>query len=121
MNVPLKTDYLIELARLIDDHKGEDTIVLDVHEKCSWTDYFIISTARSHAHLKGILRHLAEYLEKNGIHHSGKSKNISGDGWILLDCGSFVIHLMNRETRDFYELEKLWFSATVCYQSSKSS
>lgn len=121
MSVPLKTDYVIELARLIEDHKGEKTIVLDVHEKCSWTDFFIISTAKSHAHLKGILRHLTDFMEKNGTHLPGKHKHISEDGWVLLDCGSLVIHLMNQEMRDFYELEKLWFSAPVCYQSSKSS
>ncbi|MBN1646845.1 MAG: ribosome silencing factor [Spirochaetales bacterium] len=125
MNELLSTDACIEqamdIARIIDDHKGENTLVLDVHELCSWTECFIITTIRSQGHLKGVLRHISEYLQKEGIQISGKQKNLSDDGWMLIDCGSVVIHLMDQEKREFYELEKLWFSAPSCYQSSKSS
>ena len=111
----------MDIARIIEDHKGENTIVLDVHERCSWTDCFVITTIRSHGHLKGMIRHVNDYLEKTGTHVSGKQKSLSEDGWMLIDCGAIVIHLMDQEKRDFYELEKLWFSAPVYYQSSKSS
>ncbi len=40
---------------------------------------------------------------------------------MLVDCGSFVVHLMEREKRDFYELEKLWFMAEEVYSSSSAS
>jgi ribosomal silencing factor RsfS len=43
------------------------------------------------------------------------------EGWILLDCGRFVIHLMDQEHRAFYELEKLWFRSQALYSSNSST
>ena len=121
MNAPLKINNIIKIAELINDHKGENTIALDLRGLSSWTDFFIISTVQSFAHLKGIVKHVMSYFEENETYVSGRQKNIADDSWVLIDCGTFVIHLMEKETREFYELEKLWFSASVCYQSSKSS
>jgi ribosome-associated protein len=42
-------------------------------------------------------------------------------GWLLIDCGSFIIHVMEQAERNFYELEKLWFRSRVIIHSSKSS
>lgn len=117
----LKIENIVEIAELIDEHKGDKTLVLDVRKLSSWTDYFVITTVSSQGHMRGMLRHLREHLSGHGAHVSNKHKQIKEDGWILIDCGSVVIHLMDQEVRDFYELEKLWFSASICYQSSKSS
>ncbi len=43
------------------------------------------------------------------------------DGWILFDCGDYIVNLMDRESREFYDLEDRWSSAEIVYQSSKSS
>ncbi len=114
-----KTALLI--GRFIDEHKGEQTVVLDISEYSSWTKYFIISTSSSLGHLKGLVRLLKTFLSEHNIDVYHRHKNISENGWELIDCGDFVIHLMNSEVRSFYNLEKLWFNGKIVYQSSKSS
>ncbi|MBN1697494.1 MAG: ribosome silencing factor [Spirochaetales bacterium] len=112
---------VLDIGNLIDEHKGKETIVLYVGDMCSWTDYFVITTVRSDAHLKGLLRSLSEYFDANNIVPINARKNINEKGWVLIDCGNFVIHLMESEQREFYELERLWFKGEVIFHSSRSS
>jgi ribosome-associated protein len=113
----VNSDKIEEIAQLLEDHKGENTVVLDVRERCSWTDTFIITTVRSQAHLHGLLRHLYQFLDQNGIEPFKKRKGGLENDWVLIDCGFLVIHLMNGELREFYELEKLWFGSRVVGRS----
>ncbi len=109
------------IGAFIDEHKGKGTVVLDISEYSSWTKYFIISTISSTGHLKGVVKQLKVYLSERGIGIYHRHKNIAEDGWELVDCGDYVIHLMSSEVREFYNLEKLWFNGEILYQSSKSS
>jgi len=112
----------MQAARLIADHKGEDTVVLDISEVSGFADFFIIATARSSAHLAGLHRELSAFLRDQGIRPiNGGHKGRAETGWLLLDCGDFVIHLMEKEQRDFYDLERLWFKAERVGYWSKSS
>ena len=99
-----------KIAAFIDEHNGQDTVVLDIAELNSWTDYFIISTVTSSGHLRGLLNQLYQLLEEENLVLQHRHKKADDDRWVLLDCGYVVIHLMNQEARDFYNLEKLWFS-----------
>jgi ribosome-associated protein len=101
----------LEAARLLSEHKGEGTVVLDISTLSSFADYFVISTARSAAHLAGLHRQLTEYLHARGIRASNRHKSRPETGWVLVDCGDIVVHLMEAEQRSFYELERLWFRA----------
>jgi len=116
-----KSKKVIELANLLDEHNGKDTVVLDIHEQSSWTDYFIISTVSSQAHMRGIIRYVMGFLKENSIELFNRHKNLSESGWVLIDCGDFVVHLMDEQTREFYDLESLWYSGKSLYHSSKSS
>ncbi len=109
------------IGGFISEHNGENVIVVDIKEQSSWTDYMIIATVNSVGHLRGLVRQLKEMLSDNSIDILMRHKQISDDGWELIDCGSYVIHLMNSEMREFYDLEKLWFSGRTVFQSSKSS
>lgn len=109
-----------KLAQVIADHKGGDTVALDISEHNSWTDYFVISTVTSQTHFKGLSRHIKEFLDDSGIDIARRSKHMGEDGWVLMDCGAIIIHLMTAEMREFYDLEKLWYRGETIY-SSKSS
>jgi ribosome-associated protein len=114
-------ETVLEAARLITDHKGEDTVVLDIAETCAFADFFVIATARSSAHLAGLLRALTEFFHSRGIRPRGHHRHTAANGWLLLDCGDFIVHLMEKEQRDFYDLERLWFRAARVPYWSKSS
>ena len=104
---------VLEVARFLRAHMGEETVALDVGSMSDWTDYFIITTVRSQAHMVGLIRQLNEYLAEHDIQPLNPHKHIRDRGWVLLDCGDFVIHLMEKEQREFYELERLWFKAEL--------
>ena len=116
-----KNKHVLALAELLDSHRGENTLVVDISEQSSWTDFFVISTVTSQAHMKGLLRFVNAYLVENSIKPFRNRKSKIDEGWTLLDCGNFIIHLMNQDMRDFYELERLWFEGKLLYHSSKSS
>jgi ribosome-associated protein len=120
MDDTVKNDVL-DIAKLLADHRGEEVTALYIGEMSDWTDYFIITTVRSAAHLKGLLRLVSEVLAEKSItpFRSTKAHNRE-TGWVLIDCGRFVIHLMDREHREFYELEKLWFNNELIYSSRLS-
>ncbi len=111
----------IEIARLIEEHKGVDTRVIDLSGQTSWTDFFVISTVSGSGHLQGVLRHLYEFLDSRNLSPRNRHRRASDDGWILVDCGGCIVHLMDREKRAFYDLENLWFSGVPVSHSSKSS
>jgi ribosome-associated protein len=106
----------MSLARLIEEHKGRDTVVLDMRGINSWTDFFILSTVTSSTHLKGLLKHIKDGALGLGIELLRKHSGSDSDEWSFIDLGDMVIHLMTERTRDFYELERLWHQAKVAYR-----
>ena len=98
-------------ARILAEHNGRDTMILDLLGLCSWTDYFVLTTASSTVHMRGLLRHLEAFLDATGIQPLRHPHLADDEEWCLLDAGDFVIHIMSAHAREFYELERLWFQA----------
>jgi len=97
------------LGVILEDHRGSNVVVLDVRKINDWTDFFVIATGTSAAHLDGLERHIKEFCQTRNIDILRKSrKSAEGDEWRLIDLGWAVIHLMSEQARDFYELERLW-------------
>ncbi|MDR1247731.1 MAG: ribosome silencing factor [Treponema sp.] len=104
----------LELAALIKDHRGEAVALLDLREMNYWTDFFVIATVSSVAHLQGLQRHIKDYAREKGIELLRHHRKInSDDEWNLMDLGNIVIHLMSERSRAFYELERLWSAAAI--------
>jgi ribosome-associated protein len=104
-------------AEFIEANGGEETVALDLRGISGFTDYFIITTARSDARLRGLVRKVREYLDSADIHPAHSAKRDDDSGWLLYDCGFFVIHLMLEDKRQFYDLERLWYGARCVYVS----
>lgn len=99
----------LEIAKLMEEYKGQEVTVLDVSELNSWTDYFVIVTVTSSTHVQGLYKHIKEYVKENDMEiHVTHNKTSQGEDWNLVDIGSVVVHLMTAEARQFYDLESLW-------------
>lgn len=101
-----------ERAKMIqeaaDDMKAVEIEVLDVRRKTSATRFFVICTGTSDTHLKAIAEKSQEILrDKYKIKPLRKSSR-DNDGWIIVDFGDVVMHIMSEEKRQFYDLESLW-------------
>jgi ribosome-associated protein len=102
------------LAVLLADHKGGDVLVLDVAAQAGWTDCFVIATATSTAHLRGLVRFIDDEVDRLGLQRLGRRSSLADDDeWLLVDLGDVVVHVMTEGARAFYELEKLWFQASA--------
>ncbi len=98
------------VAEFASDKKAENIIVLDMHKVTNYCDYFVICTGNSDRQVKAIAEGIEEQLEKVGMKVTHKQAD-KESRWILLDLGSVIAHIFERETRDFYGLEHLWQEA----------
>lgn len=97
-------DFIVDK---IDDLKGQDIIALDVQGKSSITDCMIICTGTSNRHVMSIAEHVVESSRKAGFDALGV-KGINATDWVVVDLGEVIVHVMQEESRQLYELEKLW-------------
>ncbi|MCE2928815.1 MAG: ribosome silencing factor [Candidatus Caenarcaniphilales bacterium] len=106
-----KTKELIfKVARLAEDKKAVDTEILDLKNIADIADYVLITSGQTPPQLKAIARHIEESLSLEGIEPSHK-EGTYGDKWFLLDYLDFVVHIIDHEAREFYNLEELWSRA----------
>jgi ribosome-associated protein len=92
------------------DKKAEDVTVLDVRGLTSYADYFVVMTADSDRQAGAIADHVEQTMKDKGVTKVGV-EGYEGGRWILVDYGDVVAHVMNRESRGFYDLEGLWADA----------
>lgn len=91
----------------IDDMKGEQVVELNVKDKTSVTDLLIIVSGTSSRHVKSIASNIASQAKKAGHSPLGVEGEEQGE-WVLVDLGDIVVHVMQPQVRQFYDLEKLW-------------
>tara|TARA_Y100000590_G_scaffold65056_1_gene70266 strand:- start:6 stop:329 length:324 start_codon:yes stop_codon:yes gene_type:complete len=92
---------------ILDDAKTENISVIDLKNKTSIADFFIIATCRSSRHADATANELTKKLKKDGIICPNPAGRPKCD-WVIVDAGSVIIHLFRPEIRDIYSLEKLW-------------
>jgi ribosome-associated protein len=103
-------DAVKTAAAAADDKKAKDLLVLRVAEITSFTDYFVICSGSSVRQVQAIADAVTEQLKAIGqrpMHTEGKA---TGE-WVLIDYGTFVVHVFTEDSRRFYDLERLWRDA----------
>ena len=96
----------------LDDMKGVDVVVLDVRGKSNVTDFMIIASGTSGRHVKAMANSVVVEVKKAGINPLGVEGESTSE-WVLVDLVDVVVHIMQAETREFYQLEKLWEAGSV--------
>ncbi|HOB87270.1 MAG TPA: ribosome silencing factor [Bacillota bacterium] len=104
---------LVELAaRLAAEKKGEDLLALHIGKISIVADYFLLVSGASAVQVRSICDHLLEKIKEAG--YSRLSLQGYEEGWwVVIDYGSVVIHVFQREARAFYNLERLWSAAPL--------
>ena len=100
-----------ELKQLVinalEDLKARDITVLDVREKTTVTDWLVIATGSSSRHVKSIANNVITETKDAGKTPLGVEGE--GDGeWVLIDLGDIIVHIMQQQVREYYDLESLW-------------
>ncbi len=106
--MPTLNQSLRQLAvDAIEELKGQDVVELDVHELTDVTDFMIIASGRSNRQVKALAENVVEKAKAAGVIPMGVEGLDRGE-WVLVDLCDVVVHVMQPETREYYQLEKLW-------------
>src|SRR4051812_22015839 len=97
-------------AGVLFSKKAIDAVLLDLRGLSSLTDYYLICTCQNESQMRAILNNTAKALSKEG-HKALRSEYHSGVRWAVLDYGDLIIHLFEKDTRNYYSLERLWADA----------
>ena len=100
-------DKARRIARIADEMKAEEIVVLDVKRLCSFTDVLILCTGTSRVHLRAIVDRVEQRLRERDIRPLAV-EGLEGTGWVILDYGDVVAHAFIEESRRYYNLERLW-------------
>jgi ribosome-associated protein len=105
-------ELALAAARAAADNRGQDVVVLDLREQTAIFDYFVIATGASQRQLRSMCDGVSDVLEKQMGDRRLSIEGYQQSRWILCDYGSVVVHLFDKEAREFYALEDLWAGAT---------
>jgi ribosome-associated protein len=100
------------IARLAEEKKGEDIVLMDMGTISTICDWFVLVTANNSRRLNAISNNIQRKLSKESIkplHVEGRNNPY----WALLDYEDVVVHVFHKDVRGFYGLERLWAGASI--------
>ncbi|MED3661499.1 ribosome silencing factor [Ureibacillus sp. FSL K6-8385] len=103
-------DLLQVVYKALDDKKAEDIVVLNMKNISLLADYFIICHGNSERQIQAIAREVIDKVEENGFDVK-RVEGFDAARWVLIDLNDVVVHIFNKEDRQFYNLERLWGDA----------
>ena len=108
MDIKLKSNEFVEkICVVLSARKAQDIVSVDVREKSSVADYYVIASGRSMAQTRALIEHVEEEMDKIGV-APVRREGVREGRWAVLDYGDVIVHIFNDETRLFYHLESLW-------------
>ena len=107
---PAPLDFAHRAIDAMEDKKGSQILLLDVHAVSMFTDYFLFCNGDSERQIKAIAESVEQTLGKAGMKRLGL-EGTAESGWVLLDYGDLMIHIFAPEQREYYRLEELWKDA----------
>lgn len=92
------------------EKKAENVVILDLEERSSVADYFVVASGFSDRQVAAIADHVADELKAQGVKPLSLEGMVDGR-WALIDLGPVIVHVFQDHLRDFYNIESLWLDA----------
>ena len=106
------------ISELMLEKKALDIIIIDVRKITTLTDFFVICTSESGPQTRAITDHVNQQMKEEGV----KSWHIEGYenlDWVLIDFVNIVVHIFSKDSREYYELERLWADGKITHVQDK--
>ena len=104
------------IIKAIKQHKGKEVVSLDLREiETAICDFFIICHGTSNTHIASITENVRKDISKQMREKPWHTEGEANKEWILMDYFNVVVHIFNKEKRNFYKLENLWADANIKY------
>ncbi len=97
------------IKNALEDMKAQDIQQLDVAKFCDFAEVMFVCTGTSKRHVQSIAEKLVEEVKRAGFVKQGVEGLGTGE-WVLVDLGEVIVHVMQPSAREYYDIEKLWFS-----------
>lgn len=91
----------------LEDKKAENIQIIDIRDISSVADYFIITNGTNTSQVQAMSDNVVEQLAKEKI-HAKQVEGYQSANWILHDYSDFIVHVFDKESRGFYDLERIW-------------
>lgn len=101
----------------LEDKKAENIKIIQIGEISSVADYFIITNGTNKSQVQALADNINEKLGKEGV-YAKQVEGYNSANWILMDYTDFVVHVFDKESRPFYDLERIWRDGIVIEPSS---
>jgi ribosome-associated protein len=109
-------ELAVKAAKIAEDKKAINTVILDIIPLTSMANYFVIATAESTPQINAVCNEIEKTFKENGV-APVRREGIASASWRVIDYGGLVIHVMSPAIRDAYRLETLWSGAkTITFQ-----
>jgi len=103
-------DVISEAVNAALEKNGQDIVVLNLSTSGAFTDYFVVCTGQTGRQVRAIVDGVLKMLREKGTRPSHVEGYDHGE-WVLIDCFDFIVHVFTKETRRFYDLDRLWGNA----------
>ena len=100
-------EMLRTIIKTLDNKKAESIKAIKITDLTILADYFVIANGTSTTHTKTLAEEVEYQLSQNGV-EPNSTEGYNGSSWVILDYGDIVVHVFYKETRDYYQLERLW-------------
>ena len=96
------------ISQFLDDKLGKDITILNISNVSSLADYFVIVTGDSTPHVKALMEAVKDKVKKEFSRFPVRQENDMKNRWNLIDYGDVVVHILHKEERETYAIEKFW-------------
>jgi ribosome-associated protein len=96
----------------LENKKGEDIILIDLHDIAIFADYFVICSGSTNRMIQALVDSAIDQIKKD-YRINARVEGQAEDGWMLVDYGDIILHIFSPQRRDYYRLEELWSEGKV--------